>query len=199
MNDFNRDLFLQINGMAGGSELLDGLVRLFANDYFVPTSLSILLLSVWFAGSDADQRHRHQRAVLAAPLAVLLVNLAVSYSNSAGITGTRPFMDYARAVETARALFYLPPDPSFPSNSAAVAFVLGGLLFWANRRVGLLGLGLASGIGFARVYAGVHYPLDVVAGAVLGLVGAMAAIGIMRIFDPVPSFLLRVGRRLFLA
>lgn len=199
MSEFNREIFLWINGLAGGSALLDALVRLLANDYFVPTSLSIILLCVWFSGEDAGKRSRHQRAVLAAPLALLLVNLAVSYSNSAGIAGTRPFMDYAHAMQTARALFYPPPDPSFPSNSAAVAFAMTCLLLWANRRVGVLALGLSLGLGFARVYAGVHYPFDVVAGAILGLAGAATALAVFRIVDPVPSFLLRVGRRLFLA
>lgn len=53
----------------------------------------------------------------------------------------------------------------------------------------LLALAMAVFIGFARVYVGVHYPVDIVGGAVCGAVGVALAFGLLpltqRIFQPV--------------
>ncbi|MEU7677165.1 phosphatase PAP2 family protein [Micromonospora taraxaci] len=65
----------------------------------------------------------------------------------------------------------IPHDPggSLPSDHAtaafAVAFAVGVFLSW---RWGLLLSVLAAVIGFARVWAGVHYPVDILAGATIG-------------------------------
>jgi len=67
--------------------------------------------------------------------------------------------------------------PSFPSGHAvqagAGAYALA--LVWPRRR-GVL-VFLAALVGFSRVYFGVHYPLDVVAGLVLGMAVARLATG----------------------
>jgi undecaprenyl-diphosphatase len=50
---------------------------------------------------------------------------------------------------------------------------MGVALFVANRRFGLVGIGLALLEGFCRVYMGVHYPTDVVGGLALGTAVAL--------------------------
>ncbi|MFP1624688.1 phosphatase PAP2 family protein [Streptomyces sp. 5K101] len=77
------------------------------------------------------------------------------------------------------------PDPvdsaqyaAFPSGHAMTAVVTCGLLLWLARRYGAsgptwaAGVALAvvsvAGVGFTRVYLGVHWPTDVVAGWLLG-------------------------------
>jgi undecaprenyl-diphosphatase len=61
-------------------------------------------------------------------------------------------------------------DASFPSGHAATSFVGAALIARAApRRVRIALYALAAGIAFSRVYVGVHYPLDVFAGAALGL------------------------------
>jgi len=70
----------------------------------------------------------------------------------------------------------LPHDPSMPSGHAMNAFA-GAVLLGAvvPRARGPL-LGLAALIGLSRVYLGVHFPSDVLAGALLGSgIGAAAA------------------------
>ena len=59
---------------------------------------------------------------------------------------------------------------SMPSNHAVNAFAFAGV-FWFFRRgfLGSLFILLAAAVGVSRVYVGVHYPFDVVAGAALGL------------------------------
>lgn len=65
------------------------------------------------------------------------------------------------------------PDPfSFPSGHTAGAFVMATLLAHFYPVVSFLSYFTASIIGFSRIYNGVHYPSDVMAGSLLGLLSA---------------------------
>ena len=63
---------------------------------------------------------------------------------------------------------------SFPSGHATTAFALAAVVGFISARWFYPALALASVIGLSRVTEGVHYPSDVVAGALLGLAGAYA-------------------------
>jgi undecaprenyl-diphosphatase len=70
----------------------------------------------------------------------------------------------------------VPTDPSMPSGHAMTAFAGAVVLAAVVPRARWALLGLAVGIALSRVYLGVHYPSDVIAGAALGAaIGAVAA------------------------
>ena len=74
---------------------------------------------------------------------------------------------------------YAVHSSSFPAGHAATAFAGAVLLSCVAVRLAPLFLGLAVVIGFSRVYDGVHYPTDVLAGAAIGaLVGSGAFIAL---------------------
>jgi undecaprenyl-diphosphatase len=68
----------------------------------------------------------------------------------------------------------LPLTFSFPSGHATVSFACATVLTFAIPRLVVPLYALAALIAFSRVYVGVHYPSDVLAGAVLGILLATA-------------------------
>jgi len=85
-------------------------------------------------------------------------------------TRPRPFITHPSTVHV---LLSHSTDPSFPSDHAAPAFAIGVVLFAVHRRLGVIVLLAAAVMSYARVYVGDHYPGDVLAGALIGLVVAL--------------------------
>jgi undecaprenyl-diphosphatase len=65
-------------------------------------------------------------------------------------------------------------DPGFPSDHATAAFALATALLFHHRRAGAIALVAAALLAVSRVAIGVHYPTDVLAGALLGTLAAVA-------------------------
>lgn len=84
---------------------------------------------------------------------------------------SRPSLD---EVPEVRRLARLPTSTSFPSGHAASAFAFATGVALERPDVGVPLLGLAGAIAYSRVYVGVHYPSDVIAGALIGAGVAVA-------------------------
>jgi undecaprenyl-diphosphatase len=96
--------------------------------------------------------------------------------------GVKPFFARPRpfaAVATSRVVgHHRPPTYSFPSGHAALSFASATVLAFGMPRLKAVWLALAALIAFSRVYIGVHYPLDVACGALLGVaVGVLVSGG----------------------
>lgn len=195
MVSLDERLFFLINGLAGASEALDRFMKLMVGEYFIPVAMVMVLLVMWFLGKDLRARERNQRAVWCALIGVGFASAFVEILNIF-YDRLRPYEVYPGDVTL---LFHLSDDPSFPANAAAVGFAFAMGAWFGNRKAGYLLFLLAILWSFARVYVGVHYPLDVIGGAAIGIVVSFAALGVLRLAEPLPTWILKGMRRIYLA
>jgi undecaprenyl-diphosphatase len=109
--------------------------------------------------------------------AVLLAGLAVGITDLVVAEVVKPWVDRLRpcfALPDVRLLIPRQPhSPSFPSSHAANCFAIATVLATLGPGFARICFLVAALVALSRVYLGVHYPLDILAGALLGLgVGA---------------------------
>jgi undecaprenyl-diphosphatase len=150
------------------------------------TSLFVLLSAWWVKGplvvlvglvADARSRRRIPVAALAAGAAWLVASLVV--------IPLKELFGRARPPEAEPglgSLVTLPDSASFPSGHSATAFATATAVAILCPRLRPAVLALAVGVALSRVYLRVHFPLDVLAGGLLGAsVGALAALAALRL------------------
>jgi undecaprenyl-diphosphatase len=77
-------------------------------------------------------------------------------------------------------LITIPHSDSFPSGHTATSFACATVLSAFVPRAAPAFYVLALAIGYSRIYVGVHWPLDVVGGAVLGIATALLLLAVTR-------------------
>ena len=88
----------------------------------------------------------------------------------------RPPLVYAEP----RPLVSVPHSGAFPSGHASCAFAAATVIAYASRRLAVPAYALAALVAWSRVYVGVHWPLDVIGGAALG---TLVAIALLRLLE----------------
>jgi undecaprenyl-diphosphatase len=77
-------------------------------------------------------------------------------------------------------LVTIPHSHSFPSGHTATAFAGAMMLSYLVPRAAPAFFVLAAAIAYSRLYVGVHFPHDVVGGAVIGVVTALLLLAVAR-------------------
>lgn len=144
--------------------------------------LAPLLLAIVALARDW---RRGTRLFVALTLALIAVSTAVHHLKVA-LPRDRPPVALAEAFARGEAQVEFDDariTSALPSGHTATACALAGVLWWWaaavpvawRRRAARLGLALlALGTALARVYAGAHFPLDVLCGALLGVLVALS-------------------------
>lgn len=195
----DKTIFEWINGLAGKSAALDRMMIWLANDYFIPVTISLILLAIWFIGKNRDEREGLQRATI---ITFISIGSACGFVLAANhiYHHPHPFEAMPELLEkTVEPIYYKIHDPSFPSNTSAVTFAFATGLWQYNRKLGLLMLIPAILMPFAKIYAGVYWPSDVAAGAGLGIMTAYFIKFIMPVFEPIVSRAFIILRKICLA
>lgn len=183
---FNRALFLHINGGDGTPAWLVQIATGIANAQ--ACLIPVLLLYLWLWGDHA------RRSVVIKACLVALLGRAVSQVIRALWLHPRPFM-----IGLGHTWMPHAADSSFPSNHMTVigaiglTLLFGGVLAW-----GITTLVVALGVAWARVFLGVHFPLDMAGAlAVAAIAHAVVSPAWRKAGDAITGLVEKRYRRLF--
>jgi undecaprenyl-diphosphatase len=183
MNSFDQRIIFFFNQAAQRCPGFDNLVVIASDSDLVKGG--IVLTAVWWAWFSRSNEQHRQRAQLMAAIASALIALFVARVLAFALPlRLRPILDPA--------LHFRPPSglpdqsnwttwSSFPSDHAALFFALTIGVFRVSRKGGIaLFFYVILFICLPRMYVGIHYPTDILAGLAIGF-GAFALLGIEKI------------------
>jgi undecaprenyl-diphosphatase len=174
MNAFDVDIVLFLNRFAHRSWVFDNFIsQVLQNDILKSGVITALLWWAWFRTPEQEDQRREIiiSGLFAAFVAIVSARiLALSL----------PFR--VRPLHEPSVHFVLPYGidqdtlihwSSFPSDHAALFFALATTLFFVSHRLGIFAyVYVLFVICFTRLYLGYHYPSDILAGALLGIIAA---------------------------
>ena len=155
---------------------LDGNILLFLQDYVrnpIMTPIFKLITMagnggfLWFLIIIGMLCYKKSRKIGIATLITLVICIIINNIMIKNLVARpRPF----DLLPDLQVLIKKPTDFSFPSGHTASSFAAAGAIFYAGyKKWGTVALILAGAIGFSRLYLGVHYPSDVIWGALVGV------------------------------
>jgi undecaprenyl-diphosphatase len=157
-------MFWFIHNLAGKSRLLDFL-GIFFSEYFGYFLLASALLMIFSLDGWKSKVYYLSFLSLALILSRGLLTELIRFF----YYRPRPFL-----ILEITPLIDQASKGSFPSGHAAFYFALAGMIFLMNKKAGWYFFAGALLIGAARIFVGVHWPLDILGGLAVGLISVLA-------------------------
>lgn len=158
------NLYLDINNFSRHTSWLHTPIADFAK-YGLVVFAILMLIAWWYARRQPD---RVMSYALLAPVVAALA-IAINQPIARMVAEERPYRKFPNAM----VLLSKNGDWSFPSDHSVLVGAITLAVFYVSRRLGYISLGFALLMAFARVYAGVHYPQDVIVGLIEGAIVAL--------------------------
>ncbi|EST59463.1 undecaprenyl pyrophosphate phosphatase [Proteus hauseri ZMd44] len=171
LEQFNLAVFSMMNATPAASPLEIGTAIIIAKYLVYLFPLSLVFYWLW-----GNEKHLSQQRTLVCKAAVSLgIALSISWVIGAIAPHERPF-----AANIGYNFLDHDATPSFPSNHGTFVFTIAlAYLFWHNsKRIGYIMLGLGLAIAWARIYLGVHWPIDMIGAFIVALLSC----GLCQIF-----------------
>lgn len=167
----NYELFKSIHHLSGHSEILDKLMVFITDKAIYMFALALLIL--WIFGGKSIKR-----AVLYAGgtgIIALVINVIIAKI----YYEPRPF-----ATHHIHTLISHAKDASFPSDHSTGAFAIAIAMWFRYKKIGIPMFILALLTGFSRIWAGLHYPFDVVGSFIVAIVVSYVIVKCSKWMDP---------------
>jgi undecaprenyl-diphosphatase len=171
MNTFDLNVLTYVNQFSQYSWTLDNLILFLSDSHLLKGGVIVTL--AWWVWFKSDERQSHNREHITSTVLCCLLALMLTRV----LALTLPFR--LRPLHEDGLVFWLPYGvktttldgwSSFPSDHAVLFFALSTGLLFVSRKVGAFALAYtALFIALPRIYLGLHYPTDIIAGATIGM------------------------------
>ena len=174
MHDLNNKIFLKINGLVGKNRWLDGFGRAGA-EFVIVAMAGWYLISVLVGSSTVEALYTNLLILPISWIFAWLLDLGIAIL----VKENRPQVENPEVKQLFKPMMNW---KSFPSDHSMTAFLFFFIaLFFGLPFTGGLFL-LALWVVWGRVYCGVHYPLDALAGFLTALVTGLFVFYLRLIF-----------------
>lgn len=167
MQNLDVNIFYWLNSWAGISPFFDAAIIFRAQylPYMLVLGLSLFFFAT-FHSRFLSLRKKHTELVLLAFISGIVARYGFTFLIREWYNRPRPF----EVLEGVHQILAHAPGGSFPSGHTSFAFAIAATVSFYYPKTSLLFFAAALSIGLGRVAAGVHWPSDIVGGALVGII-----------------------------
>lgn len=175
----NHYIFFSLYSLAHQSIFIDGIVLFFASYFQYVVILSAIIFLLFHHEVLRNERPFFALKKKWKEIMFVFVSVISAWLSSLLLKvifhTVRPFNDFIDVVPLLR-----PTDYSFPSGHSTFFMALAIAIYLCHKRAGIIFGIFALLIGLSRIIAGVHYPIDIFGGFILG---GFISYGLLLLFD----------------